>query len=232
MGLSWRNHWRWVFNHRLQSAGICCGELLTAGVSIMVRSWLIVFRILLKPMSRLKSSGCRGFGRLLVCWAALPIFAGCAGQADFHLGVVTRSITGTMVVEGEPEQVQPFILVRKHNRTLIETSGGYLHRVSAEIIRPDGGNYAVDMGAEVDRVELTFLGRRHRPVSFAFNRTLGIGEYVFNAHLHPDAAWRDSYYLLIRPELIEYIIEQRYLMRRSDQLFLGEWMDRTESQFE
>lgn len=171
-------------------------------------------------------------GSLLFGFGVLLILAGCSDHTDYYLGVVTRSISGKMVVEGDVTDDQPFILVRKFNRTLIETSNGYLYRVTAGIIRPVNGQYHVSMEAEVDRVELTFFSRRHRPVFYSFRRTLGIGEYVFDARLLLDAAWRDSYYMLIKPELTEYIVEQRYKMRSVDQLFLGEWMDKTETQFE
>ena len=126
--------------------------------------------------------------------------------------------------------ISALFLVRKHNRTFIESSSGPLYRVSAGIIRPVEGRYQVDMESEVNRVELVFYARGHRPVYYSFKRTLGIGEYIFNVRLKPDAGWRDSYFLLIKPELTNYIVEPRFNMRTSDQLFLGEWMDRAESE--
>ncbi len=170
---------------------------------------------------------------ILVFWIGLLIiFSGCSDHSDYRLGIVTRSVSGNLTVKGDLEDVQPFVIVRKFNRTLIESSGGgYLYRVSAAVVYPFNGQYTVNMAAEVDRVELTFLGRYHTPVTYRIKRTLGVGEYIYNARLKKDPAWRDSYYMLIKPVLTDYIVEQRFKMQESDQLFLGQWMDKTEAEF-
>lgn len=170
-----------------------------------------------------------GMGLILVSICLLIFSAGCSDHTDYRLGIVTRLISGSLVVNGEPAAVEPIVIVRKYNRTLIETSGGYLYRVSAEVVYPIDGRYRVQMGAETNRVELTFLGRFHTPLTYQFKRTLGVSEYIYNARLKSDPAWRDSYFLLIKPALTEYIVEQRFNMRKSDQLFLAEWMDRAEA---
>jgi len=167
-------------------------------------------------------------GRGLAFGAAILIFfVGCSEQLDYRIGIVTRSITGRLLINNDLKDVQPFIVVRKYNKTLIETSAGYLHRVSAAIIYPENGKYTVEMAAEVDQVKLTFLGRYHRPLTFRFNRTLGVSQYIYDAQLKVDPLWRDSYFLLIKPNLTEYIVEQRFKMEKADQFFLGQWMDRT-----
>ena len=167
----------------------------------------------------------------VVLAALVAVGSGCSDHTDYRLGVVTRSVSGKLSVSGTQEEVQPFIIVRKYNKTLIESSSGYLYRISADVIFPVNGNYTVDMAAEVDRVELMFMGRYYTPVTHHFRRTLGVGEYIYNASLNKDPAWRDSYFLLIKPILTDYIVEQRFKMSHSDQLFLGQWMDRTESEF-
>ncbi len=151
---------------------------------------------------------------------------------DYRIGVVTRSITGKLILKTDLKDVEPFLVVRKYNKTLIQTSAGYVHRVSAEIIHPHNGLYTVEMTSGVDQVELMFLGRHHRPVSYRFRRTLGVSQYIYDARLQPDPIWRDSYFMLVKPGLTEYIVEQRYKMSKSDQLFLGQWMDRTEDGFD
>lgn len=170
--------------------------------------------------------------QLICCVGVLAIVTGCSENLDFRLGVVTRSISGEFIVTGESDKVQPFIIARKYNRTLIETDGGYLFRIVAELVRPENGKYHISMAAETNRIDLMFIGRRHRPLTYHFKRTLGVGEYIYDARLTEDAAWKDSYYLLIKPALTDYIIEQRFKMSRSDQLYLGEWMDRTEAEFD
>ncbi|MBT6616272.1 MAG: hypothetical protein HOB38_29535 [Deltaproteobacteria bacterium] len=171
-------------------------------------------------------------GDLLVWGGVLFFFTGCSDQLDYRIGVVTQSITGRVLIKNDLKNAEPFIVVRKYNKTFIQTSSGFIHRVSAEIIHPHNGTYTVEMAAEVDQVELMFLGRRLRPVSYRFRRTLGVSEYIYDARLQPDSSWRDSYFILIKPGLTEYIVEQRFKMNKSDQLFLGQWMDRTEDEFE
>lgn len=173
----------------------------------------------------------QGFAVLVAGCGMLFSLVGCSDQLDYRLGIVTRSITGRLLVNNDFTDVQPFIIARKYNKTLIETSAGYLHRVSAEIIYPQNGTYSLEMAAGVDRVELMFLGRYHAPLSFRFNRTLGVSQYIYNARLKVDPVWRDSYFMLIKPSLTEYIVEQRFKMKKSDQLFLGQWMDKTEDGF-
>lgn len=171
--------------------------------------------------------------RILFFWICILVLtSACSDHSDFRLGIVTLSVSGQLTVEVDVEVAQPFVIVRKFNRTLIENSaGGYLYRVSATIVYPENGQYKVDMAAEVDRVELTFLGRYHVPVTYRFKRTLGVGEYIYHARLKKDPAWRESYHLLVKPNLTEYITEDRFKMRQSDQLFLGQWMDKTEAEF-
>ena len=167
----------------------------------------------------------------LIWSAGLFLITGCSDQFDYRIGVVTRSITGKVFINTQLQDAEPFVVVRKYNKMFIQTSAGYMHRVSAEIIHPHNGLYTVEMASEVDQVELMFLGRNHRPVSYRFRRTLGVSQYIYNARLQLDPVWRESYFILIKPGLTEYIVEQRFNMSKSDQLFLGQWMDRTEDRF-
>jgi len=168
----------------------------------------------------------------LTWMVALILTTGCSDQLDYRIGVVTRSITGKVLIKTGLKDAEPFVVVRKFNKTLIQTSAGYVHRVSAEIIHPQNGLYTVQMASEVDQVELMFLGRHHRPVLYRFSRTLGVSQYIYDARLQLDPVWRDSYFLLIKPGLTEYIVEKRFKMSKSEQLFLGQWMDRTEDGFD
>jgi len=167
---------------------------------------------------------------LLFLLLAAAFWSGCSKHLDYRLGVVTSSVSGRLTAGGDSTESQPFIIVRKYNRTLIENADGFLYRVSAEIAYPDNGEYSVKMDWGVDQVELMFLSRNHIPVIHHFKRTLGVGEYIFHVKLQMDSTWQNNYYLLIKPVLSEYILEQRFNMRQSDQLFLGQWMDRTEDE--
>ncbi len=164
----------------------------------------------------------------LILLFAMAFWSGCSKHVDYRLGVVTRFVSGRLTAGVNSTESQPFIVVRKYNRTLIENDDGFLYRVSAEIAYPDNGEYSVKMDWGVDQVELMFLSRNYIPVIHHFKRTLGVGEYIYHVKLQKDSTWQNNYYLLIKPVLSEYILEQRFNMRQSDQLFLGQWMDRAE----
>jgi hypothetical protein len=170
----------------------------------------------------------RRSGFLLILLLAAAFWSGCSEHVDYRLGIVTSSVSGKLTAGGDLTESRLFIIVRKYNRTLIENADGFLYRVSAEIAYPDNGEYSVKMDWGVDQVELMFLSRNYIPVIHHFKRTLGVGEYIYHVKLQKDATWQNNYYLLIKPVLSEYILEQRFNMRQTDQLFLGQWMDRTE----
>ncbi|MCP4750341.1 MAG: hypothetical protein GY866_05585 [Proteobacteria bacterium] len=159
----------------------------------------------------------------------ITLIAGCSDKVTYHPGLVTDRIEGKIILDSNSKQEQPFILVRKHNRTLIETSDGYLHRISASIVHPNkDGFYTIDFETAVDRMDLMFLARGFQTNYFSFRRTLGIGKYEYNVGLEEDPNWKDTFFLLIKPTLSEYITEQRYRMKNYDQLFIGNWISEIE----
>lgn len=160
---------------------------------------------------------------------SLIISPGCSDQVKYHAGLVTGSVAGKILLDPDLGKEHIFILVQEHHRTFIKTSEGYLIRISASVAHPDeNGYYSIPFAAEVVRLDLRVVARGYQVVFFSFNRTLGIGRYEYNKTLTRAPNWRDSFFLLIKPVLSEYITEERYLMKRFDQLFLGNWLSETE----
>lgn len=152
---------------------------------------------------------------------------GCSGKVNYHIGIVTHSVTGKIERESpETYQSETFVLVKEHVRTFMSSSDGDLHRIAAKIVKVDKeGNYSVTYGSDVSQLDLYYLSEGHFLDSESFKKTLFIGSYEFNMMLKADLDYRNSYYLAIKPMLVELITEPRYKLPITDQAFLKNWMN-------
>ena len=66
---------------------------------------------------------------------------------------------------------------------------------------------------------------------FRFQRQMGIGELRYDARLIRSGAWHNQFLLQTGPFLENFILEQRYKMPDSQQLFLGNWLDDEREKF-
>ncbi len=168
---------------------------------------------------------------LMVC-CILAILPGCSSSLDYDFGLYTKSVTGTLSIRDADTAHRPFILVKNYHRTFMETSQGYLNRVTASVALPDAkGRYLVPYSADTVKLELTYYAQNSHTRVQEFHRSLGVGSYTFNVRLEEDKNWKDSYYLFIKPVLIEFITEKRYQMNQVDKLFIGEWLAAADKQF-
>ncbi len=157
---------------------------------------------------------------------------GCSGSLIYHPGIYTRFVKGKIFLESASVNERPFIIVRKHHKTFLKTSEGYLRRITASVIKPDqNGFYRIVFGTEVGQLDVMYFAKGFISDSFSFHRTLGIDSYEYNVALKPDKNWRNSFFLLMKPTLAEYIIEDRYRMTQADKLFIGDWLDEVENDF-
>ena len=152
---------------------------------------------------------------------------GCSGKINYHIGIVTHSVTGKIErASAEAYKSGTFILVKEHVRTFMSTSDGDLHRIGAKIVKADKeGNYNVSYGSNVSRLDLFYLSEGHLMNSESFKKTLFIGSYEYNMTLKTDLDFRNSYYLNIKPMLVGLITESRYRLPITDQVFLSNWMN-------
>ncbi len=166
----------------------------------------------------------------LTCLLVLPF--GCLGPVKYNPGIYTRVVTGNITVEKPSAQGKSFVLIQNYHRTFLETSKGYLYRVTASIAYPDEkGSYSVAFDTNTVQLDLTFYADGCVTNANRFHRTLGIGKYEYNVELKEDTTWRNNYYLFIKPTLMEYITEERYLMTQRDKLFIGDWLSKVENEF-
>lgn len=157
---------------------------------------------------------------------------GCSSHLSYKAGLYTKKVSGKVSIEKPDDANRPFILVLDYHRTMMEMSDGYLSRVTAFIIRPDEkGHYRAPFSADTVRLELMFYAYNRQIVSQAFRRSLGIGGYQFDIELKEDNDWRNTYYLIVKPTLIEYITEKRYRMSDFDRYYIGEWLTEADERF-
>lgn len=174
----------------------------------------------------------RGILLTLIFGGLLLVCGGCSPVLEYHPGLYTKSVTGTIQTEQVDPAPQPFILVLDFHRTLLETTDGFLQRITAFIVYPDAeGKYSVAFANDTAKLELSFYAQNSLTLVQQFNRSLGIGSYQYHADLKRDENWRNSYFLQIKPTLIEYITEKRFLMNQSDRHFLGEWLAAADERF-
>jgi hypothetical protein len=151
---------------------------------------------------------------------------------EYEVGLYTKSVNGVLNIKDAAPSHRPFILVRDYHRTFIETSQGYLNRVTASVVLPNAkGKYSVPYSSDTVKLELTYYAHNNHMRVQEFQRSLGIGSYTFDVNLEEDKDWKNSYHLFIKPVLIEFITEQRYRMNNVDKYFIGEWLAAAEEQF-
>ena len=75
-------------------------------------------------------------------------------------------------------------------------------------------------------IELAFVASGYEMQRFSFQRQIGIGELRYDTRLSRSEIWRNQFLMQTSPFLENFILEQRYKMPDSQQLFLGNWLDR------
>ncbi|PCI29508.1 MAG: hypothetical protein COB67_03890 [SAR324 cluster bacterium] len=154
--------------------------------------------------------------------------AGCSGNVGYHPGIITQEVTGIVASESIDSEGAAFILVLQYNQTFLDSSQGRLKRVTAKIVHPDSsGHYRVRFDNGVSQLDLIFIKRQHLIASKSFSRTLGISSYEYHPLLRQDSHWEESFFFSLKPMLSEYITEERFFLPDSDQLFLGQWLNKS-----
>ena len=153
----------------------------------------------------------------------------CSDHVSYRPGLVTRQIEGTILLAGAPAQSKPFLIVRKYQNTLIETSDGYLETVTAELVHPDpSGQFIIEYDSGTRRVEYMVVAEGFNTSQGSFKRSLGVSAYQVEAVLTSQVNWRENYYLTLKPVITEYIVEERYELSEVDRQFLSDWLDMSE----
>lgn len=158
------------------------------------------------------------------------LLSGCSNNVTYHPGLVTMTVSGKLIYQAVESDESPFVIVRRYHRTWLESSEP-LSRVTIAIAQPNRfGNYQIRFGADVHRMDLFYVLRGHTARAASFRRTLGIADFERDVVFEVDENWRENYFILLKPKLTDYLVEERYELKDYDQQFIVDWIDTTEKQ--
>ncbi len=169
----------------------------------------------------------RFFQQLLILTTL--IFGGCYPESlNYKPGWGTRFIEGTVLEHGgEALKSKCFIVVLEYYSQFIQFENeSPLYAPEARLIFPEAnGQYVISFNLEASAIELVFVASGYDIQRFRFQRQIGIGELRYDSRLSKSEIWRNQFLMQTSPFLENFILEQRYKMPDSQQLFLGNWLD-------
>ncbi len=158
----------------------------------------------------------------------LLFVASCASSeaVQYHFGIVTTSIEGRLKLDPFVLQKQKvFILVDKEQAQLIKTVNGRLtYRQVALVHVARRGKFFVPFDNETRTVKLHIFARGYKVINENFDRTMGVSSYTFSPKLEAIPHWEDTYYLTIRPLILEYIAEPKNGLTTTERSYLNSWL--------
>lgn len=159
------------------------------------------------------------------------LFTGCSGMSDYQVGLYSTSVDGVITGISDVKTDEVFILVLNYHRTLLETSEGFLNRVTASLVYPnERGEYSALFDTDTTTLDLRIYAKGKLLESAKYHRSLGIGVYEYDVSLQKDENWKNTFYLMVKPHLVEFITEERYMMSQMDKLFIGDWLSKVEDE--
>ena len=156
------------------------------------------------------------------------LLGGCYPKSlNYSPGWGTRTIEGTVLEEkAKVLESQPFIIVLEYYSNFVKFENeSPLYAPKARVVFPDkNGNFRISFDLKATAIDLTFVASAYSMQRFRFRRQLGVGELRYDASLPRSEVWQNEFILQIAPFLENFILEQRYKMPDSQQLFLGNWL--------
>ena len=157
------------------------------------------------------------------------ILGGCYPETlNYKPGWGTSLIEGTVLDDsGEVLKSKSFIVILEYYSQFIQFENeSPLYAPEARLIFPGvNGYYQTSFDLEASAIELAFVASGYDMQRFSFRRQIGIGELSYDARLNRSEVWKNQFLLQTSPFLENFILEQRYKMPDSQQLFLGNWID-------
>ncbi len=148
-------------------------------------------------------------------------------RADYHLGVSTSEVVGTLDVGGDEAALdRTLILVYKYHYKFAQLDQEeVITHPTASIVRarPDG-TFSFSVPTDVVDVEAMFVAPDRLTDVFRFHKQVGIGQVIYHARLPPMRGWRNHFYTSLAPELQHVIVDPRYQLGAYDQALLSDWL--------
>ena len=157
------------------------------------------------------------------------IIGGCYPESlNYKPGWGTRFIEGTVLEDrGEVLESKCFIVVLEYYSQFIQFENeSPLYVPKARLVFPaENGDFRTSFDMEASAIGLVFVASGYDMQRFRFQRQIGIGELRYDTRLSRSEIWRNQFLMQNSPFLENFILEQRYKMPDSQQLFLGDWLD-------
>ena len=157
------------------------------------------------------------------------IFGGCYPDSlNYKPGWGTSFIEGSVLEDtGEVLKSKCFIVVLEYYSQFIQFENeSPLYVPKARLVFPaENGDFRTSFDMEASAIGLVFVASGYDMQRFRFQRQIGIGELRYDARLSSSEIWRNQFLIQTSPFLENFILEQRYKMPNSQQLFLGNWLD-------
>ncbi|MEE3122187.1 MAG: hypothetical protein VX399_06300 [SAR324 cluster bacterium] len=177
------------------------------------------------------------YHRFLLYWqiilfgvSANFLFTACfPPQVEFEAGWATKRIEGKMLSErGNETGADSFIIVLEYFSRFVQLENHQaLYIPRAKLVRPEpGGRYEIYFDLRASAIEAVFIADGYKLERFRFQRQTGIGELRYKARMKPLESWREHFILEVSPFLENFILEPRYKLAPSHQLFIGDWLNR------
>jgi len=166
-------------------------------------------------------------------FALLTIFlSGCYPEPlKYKLGVGTRSIAGNFLAADNNSDA--FIVIIEYHSSFIQFENeSPIYVPKARLAFPNKkGEYRINFDLKASKINLTFIALGYKTHSFSFRRQLGVGDLQYDVRLKKNELWKNEFFIQTRPFLENFIIDQRYEMPDSQQLFIGNWIAETKKYF-
>ena len=165
----------------------------------------------------------------------LTLLGGCYPESlNYQPGWGTQWIDGTLLEKNEDGlKSKGFVVVLEYYSQFIQFENeSPLYSPKARLVFPEeDGRFRIHFDLEASAIELVFVASGYTMERFRFRRQIGIGKLHFDAKLSQSEMWRNQFLLQTGPFLDNFILEQRYQMPDSQQLFIGEWLDNERSKY-
>ena len=172
---------------------------------------------------------------ILYLMLILTLSGGCYPESlNYRPGWGTQWIDGTLMEEnGNDLKSKGFVVVLEYYSQFIQFENeSPLYAPKARLVFPEeDGRFRIHFDLEASAIELVFVASGYTMDRFRFRRQIGIGKLHFDAKLSQSEMWRNQFLLQTGPFLDNFILEQRYQMPDSQQLFIGEWLDNERSKY-
>tara|TARA_B100000686_G_C16415064_1_gene774200 strand:+ start:181 stop:726 length:546 start_codon:yes stop_codon:yes gene_type:complete len=156
------------------------------------------------------------------------IFSGCYPEPiKYKVGLGTRLIEGTLLEKGgDSLKSKSFIIVVEYYSQFIKFENeSPIYVPKARLVFPDQkGNFRINFDLRATSIELSFVASGYSIQRFFFRRQIGVGNLKYDVGLIPNQFWENEFYLQTGPYIENFILEQRYKMPDSHQMFLGNWL--------